>query len=210
MRNLEDTLNWKEKLDLTIQSGLQLIPYIGGPLSTAYYGAKQEKRFKRIESFYQEFSEELNRIQLKLPPIDSHNQENLISLIEELNEKIEREHTEQKRAHFKKYLFSTLSSPTKNNFDERRFFLEVLANMTLLECDILILLYKHPHPIQVGTISKPGTDQYAIVGAIGRLKTYGLLRSGTDSFSFGGSDNALEEKVAPSGFGIKFIKYCLA
>ncbi|MEC5307375.1 hypothetical protein [Bacillus thuringiensis] len=206
---MEDTLNWKEKLDLTIQSGLQLIPYIGGSLSTAYYGAKQEKRFKRIESFYQEFSEEINRIQLQLPPINSHNQESLIALIEELNEKIEREHTEQKRAHFKKYLYSTLSSPTKKNFDERKFFLEILANMTILECDILISLYQHSHPIQVRNINKPGTDQYAIVGAIGRLKTYGLLRSGTDSFSIGGSDNALAEKVTPSGFGLKFIKYCL-
>jgi len=158
MKNLEDILNWKEKLDLTIQSGLQLIPYIGGSLSTAYYGAKQEKRFKRIESFYQEFSEEINRIQLQLPPINSHNQESLIALIEELNEKIEREHTEQKRAHFKKYLYSTLSSPTKKNFDERKFFLEILANMTILECNILISLYRHSHPVQVRNINKPGTD----------------------------------------------------
>lgn len=207
---MNDKLTWREKLDLTVQSGLQLIPYIGGPLSTAYFGAKQEKRFKRIESFYQEFSEELNRVQLQLPSIDMHNQENLIALIEELNEKIEREHTEQKRAYFKHYLLNTLSSPTKDNFDERRFFLEILANMTLLECEMLTFLYQQSHPIQVGNISKPATDQYAIVGAIGRLKTYGLLRSFTESFTIGGSDNALAEHVTPSDFGLKFIKYCLA
>lgn len=207
---MNDKLNWKEKLDLTVQSGLQLIPYVGGSLSTAYYGTKQEKRFKRIESFYQEFSEDIERIKMQLPPVELHNQDNLISLIEELNDKIEREQTEQKRAHFKKYLFSTLSSPTDNNFDERRFFLETLANMTLLECDMLSFLYQQGQPVQVGRISKPETDQYAIVGAIGRLKMHGLLTASTNTINLGGRDNALEENVSPSSFGLRFIRYCLA
>ncbi|MGE6593488.1 hypothetical protein ACQKFU_28920 [Bacillus mycoides] len=207
---MNDKLNWKEKRSLIVQSGLQLIPNVGGALSTAYYGTKQEKRFKRIESFYQELSEEVGKIQLQLPSIDIHNQDSLIALIEELNEKIEREHTEQKRDYFKRYLLSTLSSPTNDNFDERRFFLDALGNMTLLECEILLLLYRNNEiRFQIRTIGIPGVKQFAIVGAINRLKTYGFIQSYTDGIYFGREDNTMQEYVIPSDFGINFIQYCL-
>ncbi|HDX9589265.1 TPA: hypothetical protein ROX98_002248 [Bacillus pseudomycoides] len=206
---MTEKLTIKEKTEIAIQAGLQLVPYVGASLSALYFGTKQEKRFKRIESFYQEFSDTIEQRNLQLPSIDFHNQDNLISLIEQLNDKVEREQTEQKREYFKKYLFSTLSSPTNDNFDERRFFLEILANMTLLECDLLILLHQQSQPVKVGAIKSPGIDQYAIVGAIGRLKMHGLLSAFIGDFSVGGGDNALNEYVAPSSFGMKFINYCL-
>lgn len=208
---MDDKLTKKEKMEITIQSGLQLIPYIGGALSTLYFGTKQEKKFKRIESFYQEFASQIKQLQLQLPPVQIHDPDQLSALIEELNEKVEREHTEQKRTYLKRYLLSTLSLPTNNlNFDERRFFLDLLNNMTLLECDLLVFLYQHKQPLRVGNINKPGVNQYAIVGAIGRLKMYGLLRSLTTTLNIGGGrDNALEENVSLSDYGIRFIHYCL-
>lgn len=207
---MDDKLNWKEKLDLTIQTGIQLIPYVGGPLASIYYGTKQEKRFKRIESFYEEFAEKTSQLPIPLPPIDIHDSDKLIALIEELNDKIEREHIEQKRDYFKNYLLSTLLSPTNTNFDERRFFLDVLGNITLLECEILLFLYQYiGTPIRIGTINKPNVSPYAIVGAIGRLKTYGFVKSSIDGIHFGGSDNTLNEFVTPSNFGVDFIHYCL-
>lgn len=207
---MSDKLNWKEKRSLIVQTGLQLIPNVGGALSTAYYGTKQEKRFKRIESFYQELSEEIDRIQLQLPSIDIHSQDSIIALIEELNEKIEREHTEQKRNYFKKYLLSTLSSPTNDNFDERRFFLDALGNMTLLECETLLLLYRNNEiRFQIGNIIIPGVQQFAIVGAINRLKTYGFIQSYTNGLYVGQGDSTLQEYVIPSDFGMNFIQYCL-
>ena len=57
----DDDLKGAEKRDLAIQTGLQLIPYVGGSLCTLYFGTKQEKRFKRIESFYRELAEELSQ-----------------------------------------------------------------------------------------------------------------------------------------------------
>lgn len=204
-----DQLTGKEKTEIAIQTGLQLIPYVGGPLSTAYFSTKQEKRFKRIESFYQELSEQIEQLQLQLPNLDIHDQDKLIALIEELNEKVERESTEQKRLYLKKYLLNTLSTPTRENFDERRFFLDILANMTLIECNLLTLFKQHGEPVRVGDINSPGTDQYAIVGAIGRLKINGLLRAETRSFSIGGPDNSLMEVVSITSFGLRFIDYCL-
>ena len=201
----------KEKIEITIQSGLELIPYVGGALSSVYFATKQEKRFKRLESFYQQFAVQVEQSQHKLLPIEVHDPEALTALLEELNEEVECEHTAQKRAYFRKYLLSTLISPTDDkNFDERRFFLDALSKMTLLECGLLIYLHQKKNPVKTGNINIPNVSQYAIIGALGRLKMYGLIRATVAAFSIGdGSDNALDELVSLSDFGIRFIHYSL-
>ncbi|MEC0275468.1 hypothetical protein [Peribacillus frigoritolerans] len=206
---MDDKLTTKEKIEISVQSGLQLVPYVGGALSTLYFGTKQEKRFKRIESFYEEFSDQVEQLQLQLPSVDFHEQDKLINLIEELNEKIERESTEQKRTYFKKYLYSTLSSPTNDNFDERRFFLESLATMTLLECEVLLNIKEQNNPVRVGSLSKPGIDLYAIVGSVGRLRMNGFIRLQNDNIIFNGGDDSLNDSFVVSDFGNRFIQYCI-
>lgn len=206
---MDDKLTWKDKLNITVEAGLQIVPYVGGALATLYYGTKQEKRFKRLESFYQEFAALIEQLQSQLPSVDSHDQDKLISLIEEFNEKVERESTDQKREYLKKYLYSTLSSPTHENFDERRFFLDTLSSMTLLECELLLFIKQQNKPVVVGHIDKPGVDQYAIVGAIGRLRMYGFLKYQSDNIMFNGTDSALLDSFIISDFGINFINYCL-
>jgi hypothetical protein len=206
---MDDKLNWKDKLNSTVEIGLQLVPYVGSALATAYFGIKQEKRFKRLESFYQEFSEQIEQLQLQLPPLDNHDQGKLIHLIEELNENVERESTEQKRTYFKKYLCSTLSSPTNDNFDERRFFLETLSKMTILECNVLSFIKQQNKPVLVGSLSEPGIDQYAIVGSVGRLRMYGFIRLQNDNIIINGGDDSLNDSFVVSDFGIRFIQYCL-
>lgn len=205
-----DKLTIKEKMEITIQTGLQLIPTIGSALSTAYFGTKQEKRFKRIESFYQELSEEIKNTIQSLPPINIHNQDDIIKLIEELNDKVEREHSEIKRSYFKKYFFHTLSNQVTDNFDEKLFFLHTLSGMTLLECDILILLHQNKKAILVKEINGQNLDIYAIVGAVGRLKTFGFLITKNTSFINNGTrDLTLDESIELSNFGVKFVNYCL-
>lgn len=206
---MDDKLTLKDKLSITVESALQLVPYVGGALATAYFGTKQEKRFKRIESFYQDFSEKLEQLQTHLLPLEHHDQDKLIFLIEELNEKVEREGTEEKREYFKNYLYHTLSSPTNENFDERRFFLDTLSSMTLLECDLLLSIKKQNEPVVVGHINIPGVDQYAIVGSIGRLRMYGFLKYKSDNIMFNGTDSALLDSFVISDFGTNFIDYCL-
>ena len=59
----ESKVSAKDKFDLAVQAGLQLIPGgIGGAISNIYFGLKQEKIFKRIENFYSELAEELRTI----------------------------------------------------------------------------------------------------------------------------------------------------
>jgi len=83
--------------------------------------------------------------------------------------------------------------------------------MSLLECEILAFIKTQPQQTQVGEISKPGVDQYAIVGVIGRLKSRGFITGAQGSFSIGGgADNSLQGLVSISPYGERFCIFCLS
>lgn len=200
-----------EQRDLVIQAGMQAIPYVGSSLATLYFGRKQELRFKRLETFYKEFAEEVSDLKDKIASPEAYDKEAFTAIIEELNEKIEHEQAQEKREFLKAYLKNTLIHPVKKgNYDERRFFLDTLGSMSLLECELMGFFYEKTEPVRVGEIQKPGVDQYAIVGAVGRVKTYGFLVSGQPGINIGGGqDNALLETVKISDFGRRFCGFCL-
>ena len=207
----EEQLSNTEKRDLVIQAGIQAIPHVGGSLATLYFGRKQELRFKRLETFYKEVAEEIDDLKDRIASPEEHDGEALAAIIEELNEKVEREQVREKREFLKAYLKNTLVYPVKGNYDERRFFLDTLGAMNLLECELLIDLYNNIEPVIVGAIQKPSTDQYAIVGAIGRLKAYGFLVSALPIPAvYGGTTtDFLDELVNISNYGQSFCEFCL-
>lgn len=204
----KEHLSTAEKRDLVIQAGMQYIPYVGSALATLYFGRKQELRFKRLETFYEEVAEEVCDLKDKIAPPEAHDKEALAAILEELNEKIELEQVQKKREFLKAYLKNTLMHPVKGNYDERHFFLDVLGSMTILECDILVYLFRQAERVKVEGLQRPGVDQYAIVGAIGRLKAYGFL-SASQTAMGGSVDTMLSEKVKISDFGRRFYEFCL-
>ncbi|HUW48656.1 MAG TPA: hypothetical protein VMW36_07930 [Patescibacteria group bacterium] len=198
-----------DKRALVIKAGMELIPYVGGSLATLYFGTKQEKRFKRLESFYKELSSDIARMRDNIAPIDKHDAGALEAIIELLHERIEAEPTLEKREFFKNYFKNTLKCPVVGNFDERNYFLRALSEMTLLECDLLAFINSQSSPLQVGSIEKPA-DKYAIVGAVGRLKSRGFLTAIPSSIVVdGATDNSLLEVISVSSFGKSFISFCL-
>ncbi len=200
-------LTFKEKRDLAIQSGMQLLPYVGGSLSSLYFGAKQERRIKRIESFYQEISSELSAIKDKIKPVENNNSEELEFLLELLHEKIEVEATQQKRFCYKNYFKNSLIVPLENQFDTRRYFLDSLSSMSLLELELLAFI-KNKKSTMVGGVEKKGTDQYAIIGAIERLRSRGFLKSSQQGLSTSG-DNFQRCSVSLSDTGKEFHDFCI-
>ena len=162
---MSDKLTNSEKRDLVLQAGMQLVPYVGGSMASLYFGSKQEKRFKRLESFYQELAQELEGMKDSISSIEEQNPIALEAIMESLHEKIEAEPTQEKRRFFKNYFKNTLRNPVTSDYDERKYFLEALDDMSLLECEILAFIRTQQEQTQVGSINKPGVDQYAIVGA---------------------------------------------
>lgn len=202
-----------DKVEIAIQTGMQLIPYVGGSLATAYFGTKQAKQFKRIEDFYQKLAVELEQTKTLIAKMESQYVDGLVSLVEQVNNKVENEHLQKKAEYLRKYMINLLKNPvTHSNYDVRKVYLDNLGNMTLLECEIITDLYQQRNNmITVGSIRKQGVKQYAIVGAVSRIKSYGFLKTTQASFSIGATndDNMLHENIAINDYGIEFVKYCL-
>lgn len=209
MKDKNIKLTTKQGVENTIEAGLQLIPYIGGALTTLYFGRKQQREFNRLLHFYEELAGELKGLEKELS-LDNQDEVKLVTLIEKVNNKIEKEVVQAKIDCFKQYFKNILTQPVKDDYDEKVFFLDSLASMSLLEIEILTFLNSQNDFVQIGTIKKPGVEQYAIVGAVGRLRNLGFLQSAGGGMSFGDkSDNYLRELVEVSSFGQEFISFCL-
>lgn len=217
-----EKLTISEKFELVVQGGLQLIPFgIGASLSTIYYGAKQEKRFKRIENFYKDISQDImilkedeqKDIEDKLSSLNDNDQAALVAILEEINDKIEHEYTSYKINILKKYLINTLKDPVnEDNFDKRKYFLDVIGSMTLLECDNLGFIYNQETFVSVDKIKKEGVDRYEILGSINKLKSYGFLKAYQFYYATEeekGAETGFGENIEISSLGRSFCDFCL-
>lgn len=171
-----------------------------------YFGAKQEKRLERIEQTLQEVAEDLKNV--SLPSIEQHNEEELLSLIDELTDRIENEHLESKRQLYKHYFEKILMTPTNGNYEERKLYLDILKQITPLQVELLVFLLDNPNVVDT-TISKPGTDSVMIKSAILQLENYGLVESRLHSISFGDNTSSTPKYINVSEVGKRFKRFCL-
>lgn len=196
----------KDKFELVVNAGLQAIPYVGGPLATLYFGYKQEQRFQRVEQTLKEVAQELQDCQL--PKIEEHNSEELMSLIDELTDKIENERIEVKRNLYKEYFKNILKTPTNGNYEERKLYLDILSRITPLQIELFQFILRTPDVIDV-CISKPGTDVSLIKSSILQLENEGLVIATLNSIALGGSQAGMPMKLTASEFGKRFNNFCL-
>lgn len=202
----EIKISAKDKFELVVNAGLQAIPYVGGSLATLYFGYKQEQRFQRVEQTLKEIAEELKGI--KLPNIEEHNEDELMSLIDELTDKIENERIEMKRKLYKEYFKNILKTPTNGNYEERKLFLEILSKITPLQIELFQFILKNSKVIDIN-ISKPGTDISLVKSSILQLENYGLIIATLNSIMLGGNQSGIPMELEVSEFGRKFNDFCL-
>lgn len=212
-KNDKEDNHQKEVLDVissTVFSGISEIPGVGSFISSMYFDYKSRVRFRRLKKYYKELSYEVKQIIDRLATEDKYDKEAITAIIEEINEKVEREYKEEKIKYLKNYFKNTLIDPiNKENFDERRFFLDTLSVMTTLECDIMVLFIENNNKkIEAKNIKSKEVDSNNIIGAIERLRNYGFLNSETKSISFG-KDESLGKIVNLNEFGLKFFNFCI-
>ncbi|MBJ8188041.1 hypothetical protein [Bacillus cereus] len=210
MSSNDDKLNTQEKIHLGIEACLQLIPNIGGAIATSFYGYQKEKKLKRIESFYNELQEDLTTLKTSLqdsatvPDMDE-----LLRIIEDLNEKVEREHIKEKQNYFKTYFINNILHPNQVNYDDKKFFLDTLANMTLVECNSILYLYTKDYGVIIDNVTSGTTNKFQKLGAMHRLESYGFIEM-TDVDVKDFSDNYYTSKyVSITNYGKKFVNFCL-
>ncbi|AKR36863.1 hypothetical protein COA05_01535 [Bacillus thuringiensis] len=208
MSSNDTKLNTNEKVHLGIEACLQLIPNIGGALATSFYGYQKEKKLKRLESFYNELSADIEVIKASVQsPSTTPDSEELLSIIENLNEKVEREHIEEKRNYFKTYFINNMLHHDQINYDNKKFFLDTLANMTLIECNIILDLFERPEPVSINAVSSGAMSKFQMIGAMHRLQSYGFIEmKERPSNTVRGE---LTKDVSITHYGIRFVMFCL-
>ncbi len=202
----------KEKLktnkDIIIETGLNLIPYIGGALASSYYGPILEKRLKRLESFYRDVSKQIKGENIVLNFINENKKEELLTLIEDLNDRVETETQEEKIKLFKLYLISSLEQKIETNFDEQKTFLAVLDSMSIIECEILSTILNSTEERQINDYIQKYSEPYSAYGAINRLISYGFLETKRVNYAMNGAfDENLLSAISLSNYGKKFVTY---
>ncbi|NIL31329.1 hypothetical protein [Bacillus thuringiensis] len=197
-----------EKKHLFIEACLQEIPNIGGVIATSFYGYQKEKKLKRLELFYNELSEDMEKIKTtnSIPPSDT---EELLSIIEDLNEKVEREHIEEKRSYFKTYFINNVLHPDHVNYDDKKFFLDRLANMTLIECNSILQLYNQFERVTIDSIISGTTSKFQKLGAMHRLQSYGFIEMEERFKQDFNRDLTHDTYISITDYGIKFVQFCL-
>lgn len=197
--------------DIVLEAVVQGIPYIGGPLATLYFSQKQEKRFRRLERFYQEIKDEMAKWQrCDVPDISVHNPQELAAIIECINDAVESEHLEFKRKLYKQYFTKTLLYPVNGNFDERKLFLDILGALTPLQVQLILFLSHQSAPIQGSSISVSGVESSVVAGSLAQLRNFGLIQGELNSIVFAPGGNQIHEMFSISKLGQRFNAFCLA
>lgn len=195
--------------ELTKKALLQAVPYVGGSLATLYFGAKEKKQFERLKEFYEELNVEVESIKSSISPIEEHSQEELAALIEEIHEKVENERVESKKKYYQNLYKKSLIHPVKGNFNERKYFLDLISQLTELHFSILALLIKQNKKVPINAINANGVDPSLKKGFVQQLENYGLLDSELESIQFTTQAGSINKKVEITELGKSFHYFCL-
>lgn len=202
-------LTAKDRFDIVVEAGIGSIPAIGGALQTLYFGAQNEKRFKRIEQFYKDMNEDLEKIKNQIPPLDNVvNQDEFLGILEDINAEVEKAKSQAKITYFKNLYKHTLLSSSVQNFDTQSFFLETLISLTNLELELLRFFHSTPDDYR-HDVTIPGVSGDLIQGSLNRLSDYGLLSSMLHNISIGGPNNGVNNLYKITPLGIQFVLFVL-
>ena len=206
---MDDKLTGKDIRDQIIQAGMNAIPYVGSPLASLYFGIQNEKRFKRLESFYKELNDELSHNADDIKKLQNANyNEQTAEIINEIHEKIEKEESEKKRIYYKHFFVNNVCNVLILSYEQRKIFLEAIDHLSVLDLDLLRFLIEQRKKIQIGSITRGNSTKYEILGSINRLKHYGFIGIYTGSFVINGStDNSFNDNVEASDYGKSFYAF---
>lgn len=199
-----DNLTPRDYLNLVVEAGIGAVPYVGGPLQALYFGAQNEKRFKRVENFYKELSKKVSELDNLV--LGERNNDQLIGIIETIHDEIEKSKSADKIVYFVNSYKNLLLNSTKPSINMDELFVNILAELTMLEISILVLLFHNKDTVGVPVME--GVDQILVTGSLSRLSDLGLVNKHLQSIMIGGGGSQ-NYKYSISEIGINFCYYIL-
>ena len=208
----------REQTEIMVEAAMQLIPFgLGSYFATVWFGQKNENRFRRIEAAYAEIAEHVRERGEEVAEVvrASHERsdpEYLAALLEGFHERVEAEVLESKREHYVRFFEDALLSPVDEaNYDERRLVLDVLAALSPVQLQIVSAIASRNEWVDPKEIKVPGVSRDVVEGAVGLLKSYGVLDERTVTTTVTRERGIVSETVVHlSGFGYRLHYTCLA
>ncbi|QOG31588.1 hypothetical protein [Enterococcus casseliflavus] len=199
-----DNLTPRDYLNLVVEAGIGAVPYVGGPLQTLYFGAQNEKRFKRIESFYNELNEKISELDSLI--LGEHNSDQLIGIVETIHDEVEKSKSADKIVYFVNSYKNLLLNSTSPSIDMDELFVNILSELTNFEITILTFLFKNKG--RIGGVAMQGVDPILIAACLSRLSDLGLVNKHLESITLGGPGTQ-QYNYSISNVGINFCYYIL-
>jgi hypothetical protein len=206
----KDKLTINDEIELTIEAGISSIPYIGGALQTLYYGRKNEKRFKRVEKFYKELYIEIESVKDQLPSIKETNRsDEALGILETINDEIETASSQTKIDYYKKAYKNVLLNFNNNSFDNEKFFVRLLPDLTDLEINILFNSNHNPNrDVHENDFYNNNKNNINLIeGSLNRLVNFGLIEIKFGTLISGGRGSEIQQDYSVSDLGSKFISF---
>ena len=205
-----DGLTPRDYVDLALEAGIGSIPAIGGPLATMYFGSKNEKRLKRIERFYQELNQKVDKLKEKIPePQAGINRDQLMGVLESINDEMETARVQAKRDLFQHLYVNCLKGINQTTWDQEEFFETALSELNTNEIRILLFLHQKPINSSTGNIKAEGIAQELTDGYLFHLVNLGLVRRFLQGITIGNQSSGSEYRYQVTQLGRDFVK-CIA
>ncbi|MCR9306504.1 hypothetical protein [Vibrio diabolicus] len=203
----EDKLSFKEQSEVAINAGLSAIPVVGGSLSALYFGAKQEKRFKRLERFYSELKDKIQ--DPSAIDFDTMDRAALASIIEEINEAVELDFTESKLDYLHNCFINSLSESVEQEHEKKKYFIAQLMKMSELDIRLLTDLHRAGADMCCKYLQSDKEGASDFNAALERLKSGGFLNSSLSGSLRPGITWGEITAFTLSDFGKDFVDFCL-
>lgn len=186
MNDKNENLSPMDYMNLAIEAGIGAIPIVGSPIQTIYFGRQNEKRFKRIERFYRDLNEDLEKIKDSIPEVfyPDRDRDQLMGILESIHEDIEKAKNQSKRDLYKNLYKSCILEVNRTNWDREEYFVEVLSQLTPTQVQLIAYLNSKGNDFTRG-IHSPGQPQELIEGSLNMLSDLGILDKTIDSISLG-------------------------
>lgn len=211
---MSDKLNWKDRGDLVVEAAVASIPYVGAALQTAYFGSKNEKRFKRIESFYNELNSDVSKLKSKMATSDQLQSisDNLSDFMEATNNIIESQSSLAKRSMLHNAFLTVLTSPSQIDWSETRFFMTTVNQIDLIDLQIMLALEKMPAD-KWATIKaiEDGSklDHFYTVGLTERLVNFGYVEKRLGNISMLDDGTVIDTFFRTTELGSHFLSFTM-
>lgn len=206
-------LTKREKLELTIKTAVQAIPYVGGPLSTAIFDVQNERKIKKLENYLNSLRTEFEDYK------DGHfipkDEEEFAALVENIFEQVKMEHKKEKIGYLRNFFKSAVKFDSAGLYDRQQSFLKALSEMDIIQCQILQIMYDEDRKVLQGIFSEIATetefDPYELVGAANRLANLGFLKTYYKNVDFTNDqlELSLNKTIEISSLGKQFTEFCL-